>query len=300
MKPSSQPTNQETAKKISSFFCTSHILRAPDKTTLQLILDWGKKNNVVLKFSKELSSFSNMPEAAPEDEAIFLRESAEMILVFGGDGTIISAVRNYADYNLPFAGINFGNLGFLTTADPKNMLSVFEHLKNGIYCLENRMMLNVSVKREGEEVFSCDVLNEVAMQRLLLKKASKIDVYISGTHVSSYEGDGVIFATPTGSTAYALSAGGPIVPPWVNLILISPLNCHTLAVRSVLTSEDEIITATLENPYSELILVLDGQKGYELKTGDQVEVKKSKKNCRTVITDNGNFFDILRRKMGWG
>ena len=143
-------------------------------------------------------------------------------------------------------------------------------------------------------------MNDVVIQKEPMLRVININVSISGCFINTYHGDGLIFSTPTGSTAYSLSAGGPIVPPWVNVIILCPLNCHTLSARPVITSDQEVLTARLGCIHSKVDLVLDGQQSFRLQDADEIEIVRAQELARIVVFKSRNFFEVLRQKMKWG
>jgi NAD+ kinase len=223
-----------------------------------------------------------------------------MFVVLGGDGTILSAARDYAEYNLPIAGINLGHLGFMTLEEPRNALNALKELKAGNYDIEQRMMLRANVYREGEIVYSGIALNDVVIQKAPMLRVIKINVSISGNIINTYQGDGLIVSTPTGSTAYSLSAGGPIVPPWVNVMIVCPLNSHMLSARPVITADNEVLNCRIACVHSIVELVLDGQSNFKLLNNDLVEIVKADEIGNIVVLKKRNFFNVLRKKMNWG
>jgi NAD+ kinase len=209
-------------------------------------------------------------------------------------------VRSFAADGIPIAGINLGHLGFLTLGDATSAISILNRIKRGRFRIENRMLLQAVVRRDGEIVHRGLALNDVVIVKGPILRVIDVRVAISGTAVNSFRGDGVIFSTPTGSTAYSLSAGGPIVPPWVNVMIVCPLNSHTLSARPVITSDSEVITAAISCTHSKVDLVFDGQEGFCLQDGDVVEVSRAIETGRIVVFQKRDFFQVLRRKMKWG
>ncbi len=229
-----------------------------------------------------------------------MASEVDMVVVLGGDGSILETVRAFAADGVPIAGINLGHLGFLTLDEPKNAIFTLKKLKSGKFRIENRMMLQAIVRRQGKKVFRGIALNDIVVQKGTMLRVINIDVSISGNKVNTYHGDGLIFSTPTGSTAYSLSAGGPIVPPWVNVMVVCPLNCHTLNARPVITSDSERLIAKLSCVHSKVDLVMDGQEGFRLQDGDEIEVGRAQELGRIVVFRSRNFFQVLRKKMRWG
>lgn len=279
-----------------AFIC--HPTRESLPPLLKTLLQWADNNGIGVKLAPAMAKIIERPELAlprPDMAAV-----VDMIVVLGGDGSILEATRAFAGDGLPIAGINIGHLGFLTLEEQNNAISALEKIRDGKFKIENRMMLQATVRRDGKKVFSGIALNDIVVQKEPMLRVININVSISGRSINTYHGDGLIFSTPTGSTAYSLSAGGPIVPPWVNVIILCPLNCHTLSARPVITSDQEVLIARLGCIHSKVDLVLDGQESFRLQNEDEIEIARAVELGRIVAFKNRNFFDILRRKMKWG
>lgn len=275
-----------------------HPTRESAPPLLRSILEWAEKRRIDVKLDETMAKRIRRPRlGVPRTEMAGL---VDMVVVLGGDGSILESVRAFAADGLPVAGINLGHLGFLTLGEAQQAEAILERLRLGKYRIENRMMLKAVVSRNGHEVFHGIALNDAVIVKGPILRVIDIDVSISGTHITSFRGDGVLFSTPTGSTAYALSAGGPIVPPWVNALLICPLHSHTLNTRPVITSDQEILSAKVSATHSTIDLVLDGQEGFGLQTGDEIQVTRAVETARIVAFNTRNFFQVLRKKMQWG
>lgn len=279
-----------------AFIC--HPAREKLPPLLKSLLQWAEEKNIGIKLTPRMAQIIDRRDLGLSNHE--MAASVDMVVVLGGDGSILGAARTFAPYGLPIAGINMGHLGFLTLDEHANAISTLEKIREGKFRIENRMMLKAVVKRAGKKVFNGIALNDVVVQKEPMLRVININVSISGRSINTYHGDGLIFSTPTGSTAYSLSAGGPIVPPWVDVIILCPLNCHTLSARPVITSDQEILTARLGCVHSKVDLVLDGQESFRLQNDDEIEVTRAIELGRIVVFKSRNFFDILRRKMKWG
>ena len=184
--------------------------------------------------------------------------------------------------------------------DPKNAITALRRLKNGNYAVEPRMMLRTNVYRDGEKIYSGIGLNDVVIQKAPMLRVIKINVSISGNIINTYQGDGLIVSTPTGSNAYSLSAGGPIVPPWVNVMVICPLNSHMLSARPVIAADNEVLNCKISCVHSIVELVIDGQANFKLLNNDVVEIIRAEEISHIVVFKERNFFNVLRKKMSWG
>lgn len=226
-----------------------------------------------------------------------LRDDMECAVVLGGDGTLIHVASKLAEKKIPVFGINMGNLGFLTHADSGKAKAALEALVAGEYRMEERMMLEASV--EGT-VFGT-ALNDVVITRNGFSRIISVSIVVNGKPVCNYRGDGVIVATPTGSTGYNLSAGGPVVAPTTELFLITPICPHSLSARSILLSaEDELHLVVREEKKTqneEAIITLDGQHAKDLSAEDTIVIRKSEKKAYFIQLNDRSFFDALHRKL---
>lgn len=227
-----------------------------------------------------------------------LQDDMECAVVLGGDGTLIHVARKLAEKRIPVFGINMGNLGFLTHADSGKARAALDALISGEYFIEERMMLEASV--DGMEFGTA--LNDVVLTRNGFSRIISVGIYVNGKPVCNYRGDGVIVATPTGSTGYNLSAGGPVVAPTTELFLITPICPHSLNARSILLSaEDELHLVVREEKKTqdeEAIITLDGQYAKDLAAEDTIVIRKSEKKAYFIQLNNHSFFDALHRKLG--
>ncbi|MFZ2959745.1 MAG: NAD(+)/NADH kinase [Candidatus Ozemobacteraceae bacterium] len=283
---------------VKSIALICHPTRENAPGLVRLILEWAHERSIEIRMEPA------MARQMGRDELGLLRREMigqiDLALVLGGDGSILEAVRTFSRDGLPVAGINLGHLGFLTLGSFGDAMRIMERLREGHYEVEDRGMIRAVVKRQNNEVYTNIALNDFTIAKEPISRVIDVDVSISGTYVTSFRGDGVIFATPTGSTAYSLSAGGPIVPPWVGAMLLCPIASHTLSARPVITSDHEIFTATLRCTHSQVDLVTDGQEGFRIQNGDVIEVAKAPDPARIVVLHKRSFFKVLREKMKWG
>jgi NAD+ kinase len=273
----------------------------PNKTYLPELLgnivNWCEKHEIKAFMLPETAKKFGYPGLALEAENLV--KAVDMGIVLGGDGTILSATRWLAPNGIPVAGINLGHLGFLSLDEPDNAIQTLEKLKNKEYAVEPRMMLEAQVYRKGCLVYQGIALNDVVIQKESKSRVIDVDISISGTSVNSYRGDGVIFSTPTGSTAYSLSAGGPIVSPNMELIILCPLNCHTLSARPLIACDKETLTAVLKSDNTRVDIVLDGQESFSLENQDCIKISKNSFPAQIITFNPHNFFQLLRKKMHW-
>lgn len=224
-------------------------------------------------------------------------ESADLVVVLGGDGTLLNASKYAVLYDIPVLGYNIGNLGFLVELekDEKEQLSkVF----SGEYKIEHKMMLCAKVIRDGKEIFKSLALNDVVVSRGAVPKMTHLKLEVDDNAVSEYYADGIIVATPTGSTAYSLSAGGPVVVPDLDVMIITPICPHTITSRPMVISDKSEVSLMVDIYHNEDVVVMcDGERGIELEAGDKVIVTKENKCAKLVRFGKRSFFDILYQKL---
>jgi NAD+ kinase len=234
-----------------------------------------------------------------EVEAEKLAANVDLVLVLGGDGTMIATSRMIGDAEVPVLGINFGGLGYLAEFRIEELYDALESILSGNYRLDKRVMLSVELGG-AEEATRNRVLNDVVINKSALARIIEIEAYLNGQFVNSFRADGLIVSTPTGSTAYNLSAGGPVIFPSMNAVVITPICPFTLSNRPIVVPDDAIIELRLKTDKEDVALTLDGQVGFPLKIDDQVIIRKSKTTFNLVQPMNRNYFDVLRDKLRWG
>jgi NAD+ kinase len=227
-------------------------------------------------------------------------EPLDLVVVLGGDGTLLKAARLYGHREAPILGVNLGGLGFLTEISLEELHQIFEKILEGEYQTEDRMVLTARILRQEESLPALPFLNDVVINKGALARIIDLETSIGGQFLTSYRGDGLIVATPTGSTAYNLSAGGPILHPALNTIMLTPICPFTLTNRPIILRDDSVIDIRLGSKSSEVWLTFDGQVGYPLKAEDVVRVEKKAKSIRLIKTPFKNYFEILRTKLKWG
>src|SRR5512138_319389 len=227
--------------------------------------------------------------------------TADLVVVLGGDGTLIYAARVLGGRPVPILGVNMGSLGFMTEVPQSELYRALELVVSGRAEVSERMKLRVHLHRggSGKPSLDAEVLNDVVIGKGALARMAELDTRCSGNYVATYKADGIIVATPTGSTAYALAANGPIMYPTMRGVIIAPICPHTLTQRPIVVPETENIEIVLMND-SEVFLTLDGQKGEQLQRGDRVQVKQSLNRVLLVRNPSIDFFGILRAKLRWG
>ena len=229
-----------------------------------------------------------------------LAAAADLVLVLGGDGTMIATARLIGDEEVPVLGVNYGGLGYLTEFRIEELYDALEMILKGNYRLDKRVMLSVELRRGDEVVTHSRVLNDVVINKSALARIIEIDAFLNQQFVSSFRADGLIVSTPTGSTAYNLSAGGPIVFPSMNAVVVTPICPFTLSNRPLVAPDDAVIELLLKTAHEEVALTLDGQVGFPLAVDDRIIIRKSRTTFNLIQPSNRNYFDVLRDKLRWG
>lgn len=230
-----------------------------------------------------------------------LGSECDLLITFGGDGTLLSVARHAPDH-VPILGVNMGTLGFLTEIRVEELEDVLDRVLAGDFHVEPRVTFNVYIHgpgRDAEQRYR--VLNDVAINKSAIARIIEMKVSVAGLFVSTFRGDGLIVATPTGSTAYNLSAGGPIIYPTMGAVVITPICPHTLTNRPiVLPDELDIEISLLTRDAEDVYMTLDGQEGFEIRDSDRICVRKSEQHVLMVQSPDKNYFDVLRTKLKWG
>ncbi len=224
----------------------------------------------------------------------------EMVVVLGGDGTLLSVARLVGKYRVPILGVNLGGLGFLTEITLKELDKVIEKVLEGDFVVDERVALQAAVLRRGEKMADFTVLNDAVINKGALARIIDLETSINGEYLTTFKSDGLILSTPTGSTAYNLSAGGPIIYPSLHCIIITPICPHTLTNRPIVIPDDVTIHVVLKSTQQEVLLTLDGQQGFMLEYEDIVEVKKSETSILLIKSPYRHYFELLREKLKWG
>ena len=230
-----------------------------------------------------------------------LPEQLDLIFVIGGDGTLIRAARDTAEKNVPLIGVNLGTLGYLCELEEATVFSAIDQIMEDKFMLEARMRLSGYVIQSGQQMEGQTALNDIVIHRSGALQLVSLVVYVNGQYLQTLEGDGVIVCTPTGSTGYNLSAGGPIVDPKARMILITPINSHTLNAKSiVIGAEDEVVVeigARRREGDEQVVVSFDGDQHARLDVGDRIVIRQAQEECRILKLGKLSFLEILRKKM---
>jgi NAD+ kinase len=244
-----------------------------------------------------INKFTDYSEKAgfPVKDKTDLIKESDVIIVLGGDGSLLETARSSAEFSKPFLGINYGKLGFLADVKEDEMICRIEQIERGRYYIEERIMLNAFY--EDKKLFA---LNDIVLDRGYSQRMMKVSVDVNGRFFTTYTSDGVIIATPTGSTAYNMSAHGPIVQPGVPAFVITAMSPHALAMRPIVIPDDSEITITAESAYNEIILSSDGQESINISSFGKIKVKKADHKAKFIKFEDNDYYSLLREKLGWG
>jgi NAD+ kinase len=226
--------------------------------------------------------------------------AAEMIVILGGDGSLLRVARLMREHPVPILGVNLGHFGFLTAFSSDELMPMMARVLAGDFRVEQRMTLDVFLRRGGEALLHPQVLNEAVITQGALARIIDVETAVDGQYLGMYRADGLIVATPTGSTAYSLSAGGPIVHPSVGVMVLSPICPHTLTHRPMVLPDVAVVTVMVRSAHEDVVLTLDGQEGIPLRADDVIEIRKGKSSVPLVRAASRNYFDVLRSKLRWG
>jgi len=264
------------------------------------LLTWLQARGISTAYDEETASSLDPAAACQAQSRDQLAQSSDLLLVLGGDGTLLAAARVAAPHRVPILPINLGSLGFLTSFTVEELYPALEGALAGRYPVSERVMLEIALLRDARVVDRQSVLNEAVINKGALARMIEMELRIDSDFVCRYRVDGLIVATPTGSTAYSLSAGGPIVHPAVESIVITPICPHTLSDRPLVVRDTSHIEAKLLGDTDSVFLTLDGQKGIAMQAGDQVIISRAQEQLKLIQPPRKSYFEILRNKLKWG
>jgi len=267
------------------------------------LVEWLRPKKIQVYIEKEIEELLSPTLSEGHWKSVEREEMplhVEMMIVLGGDGTLLSVGRQVWNRNIPILGVNLGGLGFLTEITLDELYSVLERVLRDDFEINERETLKAGVIRRGKRIAEFIVLNDAVINKGALARIIDLETTINGEYLSTFRSDGLIISTPTGSTAYNLSAGGPIVYPSLHTIIITPICPHTLTIRPIIIPDDVKIRALLKSRDEEVTLTLDGQQGFTLRFEDVVEVGKAEGRILLIKSPYRHYFELLREKLKWG
>jgi NAD+ kinase len=267
------------------------------KNTLHNVVTWLRARSIDVML--DTTSAHLLGEQGGSQENL-LASKADVLLVLGGDGTMLNAARLAGERGIPILGVNMGGLGFLTEVRPENLYPSLERVFANDFVLDERLMLRTRIHRRGETVAQGIVLNDVVISKGTVARMIGLKIAIQGRFVTNLRGDGLIVSSPTGSTAYSLSAGGPIIDPAVQSLILTPICPHTLTHRPLIVPSNAEIEVTLTSKDDGSMATLDGQVGVAITQGDTVVIQASEHRTKLIRFPETNYYDVLREKLKWG
>lgn len=270
--------------------------RPEPREILRDLLPWLKNRGHQVFVDEQTAAPLNIDGYSRDEIASW----AEVVFVLGGDGTMLGVSRLVAPRGIPILGINLGSMGFITECSREEVREAVERVLAGSCVVEERLMLNAAVRREGRTISSYTVLNDVVVNKGALARIIDMETFINGTYVTTFKADGLIISTPTGSTAYSLSAGGPIIYPTLDSFVLTPICSHTLTNRPIVLHHDVRIEVVIKAPSEDVYLTMDGQVGFPLRTEDVIELSGAQCKTRLLVPAGRDYYKLLRTKLKWG
>lgn len=269
------------------------------KKTLKSLLDWLAERQIDIVISKQLHKLSKLNYNNTDIiELDRIPQMSDIVISMGGDGTMLTAARVIGKLEKPLMGINLGGLGFLTETSVEDLFSRMEKILAGNYTLEKRMVLSAHISGNANKNYFA--MNDVVLNRMGSPRVIHIDVTIDEDYFNTYISDGIIVSTPTGSTAYSLSAGGPIVVPSMESIILNPICPHSLTNRPTVIPASSQVKLQIQSNDSEVLLSIDGQENVRISSKCTVEIQKADFNIHLITFQDYCFYDLLRKKLQWG
>jgi NAD+ kinase len=265
--------------------------------TLPALVEWLHDHGYEVIFDPETTKYSDGQQQVLRSQ--MASRHLDLVVVLGGDGTLLSAVRSTANTDAPLLGVNLGSLGFLTDVPLASLFSMLDAIAEGRAPVERRSLMLCELLRGEAVLGSYLAFNDVVVNKTALARLNTYELFVDGAYVASFRADGMIVATPTGSTAYSLSAGGPVVMPTVNAFVITPVAPHSLTHRPLVVPDAAVVEILLRSNEEVAYLSLDGQPGLDLRDGDRVRCRRSEHQVSLFRTDT-DFFHVLRTKLKWG
>ena len=262
-------------------------------TIVKNLVEWLRLKKIEVYIEEEMETLLSLSRSGPYLNSVERKElpsHVEMMIVLGGDGTLLSVARQVWNRDIPILGVNLGGLGFLTEISLEELHSILERVIQGDFKTDERDVLNAAVIRKGERIIEFTVLNDAVINKGALARIIDLEISINGEYLTTFQSDGLIISTPTGSTAYNLSAGGPIVYPSLHTLIITPICPHTLTNRPIVIPDDVEVRALLKSKQQEVFLTLDGQQGFPLEFEDMVELRKAEGRILLIKSPSPKLF----------
>lgn len=264
----------------------------------QELFFWLSRKGIKVYYTPEDAALLERPERGLEEQQ--LMEAADLMISLGGDGTLLNTARITGASEKPILGVNLGKFGFLVPIEPKDIYESLEKVLAGKCLLDKRMLLKSTLYRNGEAINVAYGLNDVVVSKAGFSRMIRLATYVADEYVNNFPADGIIVSSPTGSTGYSLSAGGPIVSPRLDVIIITPICPHTLYTRPMIVSPEEEVRIVLEEGACGAILTIDGQVDFTMERGDQVVVEESPYRVTLIRFQGRTFYDVVRNKLSKG
>lgn len=261
---------------------------------IRRIINYYSDKNVRFLMPEDESRFFDMEQYGVEDIA---KEPVDFALSIGGDGTLLGVCRLYGLNSVPVCGINIGTLGFMADIELDELETKLGKLLEGDYQVEKRLLLAGFLQSEGHKRFLGHAINDIVLTKGGVARMLQLGLYINDTHLIDYKADGLIVSTPTGSTAYSLSAGGPIMNPNIDALLLTPICAHTLNMRPIAISDNDVVRVKIAAVHQDIIVTLDGQESFRLLPGDEVTVAKAQEVASIIKFEDKDYYQILRNKL---
>ncbi len=255
--------------------------------------------NKVSEYLESLSIKTSVLSTNQSTDSLLISYDTDLVITLGGDGTVLSAARLVSERGIPILPVNLGTFGYITEISKEEVLDTLKAYLESRAAISRRLMLRVTVKRKGKKVFSASALNEAVVSSSGIAKVISLNLFLDKTLAGRFRADGMIVATPTGSTGYSLAAGGPILDPEMSALIVTPICPFTLSYRPLVTSDKIVSIAVRENQRAAVVLTVDGQVPFSLEEGDVVTIEKSRSRMILINSLKRNFTEVIREKLNW-